>query len=142
LQRFRNPSARSRSFGRSEADSHGAICRSLACLLIHGRGSPPHRRRARFGLLLSDDAVVFKSDCPPPITSGSRSLIADEALINADESPLNPDFSDVEKSVKAVVARNQWITKLPHVVQMTYGIVDDNGTVAIVVFVDKQENVF
>jgi hypothetical protein len=48
-------------------------------------------------------------------------------------------LSSSEVAVKAVIGHNQWITKLPHVKNVTYGLVGNDVT--IVVQVDKAKNI-
>jgi hypothetical protein len=67
-------------------------------------------------------------------------LVVATTAAAADLTPQQSPLSETEKAVKAAVDKNRWMAKIAHVVQVTYGIVDANDTVAIVVVVDKPEN--
>jgi len=61
--------------------------------------------------------------------------------VGAAPQMLPPDITPEETAVRAAVARNVWISKVPHVTQVLPGVSKDSEEMVIFVIVDKNENV-
>jgi len=83
-------------------------------------------RRQQSGLFVDLSAPLPKCDTVFDSVSPVYTL---------EQSPM----SDEEIAIRAVIAKNAWILKIPHVTSMFYGL--SNHEMIIVVGVDKEENV-